>query len=103
MVGPAVWATMQARAGREDDARAFLEEACRRITDGEPDTTSFHALDLGEGRFAILNTFRDEAAFLTHVQGPTAAWVQAQNPELFTEPYAITGASVFAVKPYAGS
>ena len=27
----------------------------------------------------------DEAAFLTHVQGPVAAWVQATNPELFTD------------------
>lgn len=101
MAGPAVWATMQARAGREDDARTFLVEACRRITDGEPGTTSFHALDLGEGRFAILNTFRDEAAFLAHVQGPVAAWVQARNPELFTAPYAITRAQSFAVKPHA--
>lgn len=101
MAGPAVWATMQARAGREDDARAFLVEANRRITEGEPGTTRFHAMDLGEGRFAIFNTFADDAAFLAHVQGPTAAWVQARNPELFTEPYAITRAQVFAVKPHA--
>lgn len=102
MTKPAVWATMQARAGREDDARAFLIEANRRITDEEPGTTGFHAMDLGEGRFAIFNTFVDEAAFLAHVQGPVAAWVQAQNPDLFTEPYAITRAGVFARKRDAG-
>lgn len=95
---PAVWATMQAKPGQEDDARAFLVEANRRITAEEPGTTSFHALDLGEGRFAIFNTFADEAAFLTHVQGSVAAWVQARNPELFTEPYSITRAGVFARK-----
>lgn len=101
MTGPAVWATMQARAGREDDARAFLVEAHRRISTEEPGTTSFHAMELGEGRFAIFNTFRDDAAFLAHVQGPVAAWVQSRNPDLFVEPYAITRAQVFAVKPYA--
>jgi quinol monooxygenase YgiN len=101
MAVPAVWATMQARNGREEDARAFLEEASRRITELEPGTTSFHAMDLGEGRFAIFNTFADDGSFLAHVQGPTAAWVQAQNPDIFTEPYAITRAQVFAAKPHA--
>ena len=94
----AIWATMQAKPGREADARAFLEEATRRITADEPGTTSFHALDLGDGAFAILNTFADEAALGTHVQGPVAAWVQASNPDLFTEPYAITKAQLFAMK-----
>lgn len=97
----AIWATMQAREGREADARAFLEEATRRIIVEEPGTTSFHALDLGDGAFAILNTFADEAAFMTHVQGPVAAWVQQSNAELFTEPYAITKAQLFAMKPRA--
>jgi len=97
----AIWATMQAKPGHEADARAFLQEATRRITEGEPGTTSFHALDLGEGAFAILNTFADEAALMAHVQGPTAAWVQASNPELFTDPYAITKAQLFAIKPRA--
>jgi hypothetical protein len=32
------------------------------------------------------------------VTGPVAAWVQAQNPELFTGPYAITRCQVFAAK-----
>jgi quinol monooxygenase YgiN len=97
----AVWATMQARPGREVDARAFLAEATRRITDGEPGTTSFHAMDLGGGAFAIFNTFRDEAAFLAHVGGPVAAWVQASNADLFVAPYAINRAQIFAVKERA--
>lgn len=97
----AIWATMQARPGREADVRTFLEEATRRITEEEPGTTSFHALDLGDGAFAILNSFADEAALATHVQGPVAAWVQASNAELFTDPYAITKARLFAIKPRA--
>lgn len=98
MDGYSVWATMEARPGREVDARAFLQEATRRITEGEPGTTSFHALDLGEGRFAIFNTFADEAALQAHVGGPTAAWVMAQNAELFTAPYEITRGRMLAQK-----
>ena len=93
-----VWATMQARRGREADARAFLREATRRITDGEPGTTSFHALDLGEGRFAIFNTFANQAALEAHVGGETAAWVMAMNEELFTAHYEIARGRLFAQK-----
>lgn len=91
----AVWATMQAQPGKEAAARAFLAEAARRLGD-EPGTTSFRALDLGDGAFAIFNSFRDEAALMAHVQGEVAQWVQAQQPLLFTAPYAITRAPVFA-------
>lgn len=98
MDGFSVWATMQAKPGREGDARAFLIEATRRITEGEPGTTSFHAVDLGEGRFAIFNTFADAAALEAHVGGPTAAWVMAQNAELFTAPYEIARGRLFAQK-----
>ncbi|AUW58898.1 antibiotic biosynthesis monooxygenase [Sphingobium sp. SCG-1] len=96
----AIWATMQARPGRETEARSFLEEAHRRIARDEPGTTSFHALDLGNGSFAIFNTFVDEEAVMAHVNGPIAAWVQATNPDLFVEPYAITRAKLFAHKPH---
>ncbi|MFV3126856.1 putative quinol monooxygenase [Niveispirillum sp. KHB5.9] len=93
----AVWATMEARPGREEAVRAFLTEAARRLRT-EPGTTSFRAMDLGEGRFAIFNTFVDEAAFKTHVGGEVARWVQDSREELFTDPYAITLCRTFAAK-----
>lgn len=98
MDGYSVWATMEARPGRAADARAFLREATRRIIEGGPGTTSFHALELGAERFAIFNTFADEAALAAHVGGPTAAWVTAQNAELFTAPYEITRGRMLAQK-----
>lgn len=93
-----VWATMEAKPGRAADARAFLVKAAQRLTEGEPGTTSFHAMDLGDGRFAIFNSFADAAALEAHVGGPTAAWVMAMNPDLFTGPYEITRGRVFAQK-----
>ncbi|MDF7777212.1 antibiotic biosynthesis monooxygenase [Sphingomonas sp. AOB5] len=96
----AIWATMQAKPGLEDEARDFLKEAHRRIASDEPGTTSFHALDLGGGAFAIFNTFAGEAGLMEHVNGPIAAWVQAMNPELFVAPYAITRSELIAHTPY---
>lgn len=93
----AVWATMEARPGKEDAARVFLTEAARRLQ-AEPGTTSFRAMDLGGGRFAIFNTFTDEDAFKLHVGGEVARWVQDSREDLFTEPYAITLCRTFAAK-----
>lgn len=93
----AVWATMEAKPGKEEEARAFLREAARRFH-SEPGTTNFYAMELGERRFAIFNLFADETALANHVQGEIARWVQAQQPELFVAPYDITQAQIFATK-----
>jgi quinol monooxygenase YgiN len=91
----AVWATMKAQPGKEEAARLFLTEASRRLAE-EPGTTSVRAMDLGEGAFAIFNSFRDAESLMAHVEGPTAHWVIEQQDILFVEPYAITKANVFA-------
>ncbi len=91
----AVWATMKAKPGKEEAARTFLTEASQRLA-SEPGTTSFRAMDLGEGAFAIFNSFRDAASLTAHVEGPTARWVIEQQDVLFVEPYAITKAHIFA-------
>jgi quinol monooxygenase YgiN len=91
----AVWATMEARQGQEEAARAFLAEAAARL-DAEPGTTCFRALELGDGKFAIFNSFVDEAALAAHVSGDVAGWVQDSREALFTEPYAITRCQIIA-------
>jgi quinol monooxygenase YgiN len=91
----AVWATMEARPGQEEAARAFLAEAARRL-ESEPGTTNFRALELGEGKFAIFNSFIDDAAVAAHVGGEVAQWVQDSREALFIEPYAITRCEIIA-------
>jgi len=93
----AIWATMEAREGKEQEAQDFLVEAALRL-EAEPGTTSFRAMRIGPKEFAIFNTFADEAALQAHVTGEVAAWVQACNPELFTAPYAITRCETFGAK-----
>lgn len=93
----AVWATMEARPGKEDQARAFLREAARRLGD-EPGTTNFYAMEIGDGHFAIFNLFTDEDALRKHVEGAVAEWVQESQPELFTKPYEITRTRILTTK-----
>lgn len=97
----AVWATMEAQSGKEDAVRAFLEEAGRRIR-AEPGTTTFYALDLGAGRFAVFNSFVDDAAMRAHVEGDVAQWAQEQGKLLCTGPYDIARTQVLASKTPAG-
>jgi quinol monooxygenase YgiN len=91
----AVWATMEALPGKEEDAKAFLAEAARRL-EAETGTTSFRAMEIGGPHFAIFNTFVDQSALDAHVTGPVAQWVQASAKALFVGPYDITRCTVFA-------
>jgi len=93
----AVWATMEAKAGKEDEVRAFLVEAGRRIRT-EPGTTTFYALDLGEGRFAVFNSFVDEAALAGHVGGEVARWASEEGARLCTGPFDVARTQVIASK-----
>lgn len=97
----AVWATMEAKAGKEAEVQAFLEEAGRRIR-AEPGTTTFYALNLGAGRFAVFNTFVDDAALKAHVEGEVASWASAEGERLCAGPYDITRCGVVASKTPAG-
>lgn len=92
----AVWVTMKAIAGREGDARAFLEDVAIRLRE-EPGTIGYTALDLGDGRFAVFSSFRDDAALNAHAAG-VGHWIEAMRPTLFTAPYDVTRATPFAIK-----
>ncbi len=89
----AIWATMEALPGKEDDAREFLREAARRLG-SEPGTTNFYALEIGDGKFAIFNMFIDEAALQAHVNGDVANWVRDSREGLFVRDYDITRTEV---------
>ena len=93
----AVWATMEAKPGKEENARAFLSEAARRLA-SEPGTTNFFAMEIGDGKFAIFNLFTDESALQAHVRGEVARWVQQSQPDLFVRPYEITQTRILTTK-----
>ena len=89
---------LEAKPGKEEDVAAFLSEAARLVKQ-EVTTPVWFAVRLGQRTFAIFDAFRDEAGRQAHLNGPIAAALMAQAPDLFTsmppiESYDVIGAKL---------
>src|SRR5262249_55044525 len=68
--------TLEARAGKEADAEAFLKSGPPLALD-EKGTVKWYALKLGPGKFGIFDTFADEGGRNAHMSGAIAKrWVR---------------------------
>lgn len=92
-----IWATMEAKDGKDQEVRDFLVEAAQRLGP-EKGTCNFYALEIGDGQFAIINLFDDEAAVQAHVGGEAAKWVMESRERLFKRDYEITRCRVLTTK-----
>ena len=94
----AVWSTFRAKPGKASEVEAFLKE-CQKGIEGEPGTSVFYVLRTGPGQYATFDTFQDDAAFQTHLHGPTARAVMDRAPDLFEQQPAIVQGELIAAKP----
>jgi quinol monooxygenase YgiN len=78
----AILALLTAKAGKEKEVEEFLESA-QPLAAREPGTTTWYALKLGDNRFAIFDTFKDEAGRDAHFAGEIAKALFARAEELF--------------------
>src|SRR6202795_5135982 len=76
---------LEARAGKEADAEAFLKSAQPLALD-EKATLKWYAIKLGPGKFGIFDTFANEAGRNTHLTGEIAKALTARERELFAFP-----------------
>ena len=60
--------TLEARAGKEADAEAFLKSA-QPLAQDEAGTLKWYAIKLGPGKFGIFDTFANEADRDAHLSG----------------------------------
>ncbi|HEX6773413.1 MAG TPA: antibiotic biosynthesis monooxygenase [Acidobacteriaceae bacterium] len=97
MVKLAIWATVQARAGKENQVEAFLKSA-RQLAEAEPATVSWYALNLGGGRFGIFDTFEDESGREAHLNGEIAKALMANAKELLAGDPQIHKIEILAAK-----
>ena len=74
--------TLEARAGKETDAEAFLKSA-QPLASDEQGTLKWYAIKLGPGRFGIFDTFANEAGRNAHLGGDIAKALGARANELF--------------------
>ena len=93
--------TLEARAGKEADAEAFLKSA-RPLALDEKGTLKWYAIKLGPGKFGIFDTFANEAGRSAHLTGEIAKKLTARASELFAVPPRVEKVEVIANTPLKG-
>jgi quinol monooxygenase YgiN len=93
--------TLQARAGKESDAEAFLKSAQPLALD-EKGTLKWYAIKLGQGKFGIFDTFANEAGRNAHLNGDIAKALEARLGELFASPPHVEKVEVLTTTPLKG-
>jgi quinol monooxygenase YgiN len=97
MVKLALWATVQAKPGKESQVESFFKSALP-LAQGEAGTVSWYALNLGGGKFGIFDTFQDESGREAHLNGDIAKALMAKAEELFAGAPQIHKIEILAAK-----
>jgi quinol monooxygenase YgiN len=92
---------LEARAGKEADAEAFLKSA-QPLAQDEDGTLKWYAIKLGQGKFGIFDTFANEAGRDAHLSGDIAKALGARASELFAVPPQVQKVEVLAATPLKG-
>jgi quinol monooxygenase YgiN len=95
----ALYVPLEAKPGKEAEVAAFLRSAVPAV-DAEPGTRSWFAIQEGPSRFAIFDTFDDEAARDAHLNGKVAAALKekARTGDLFAKAPKIQKLTIVADK-----
>jgi quinol monooxygenase YgiN len=93
----ALFARLEAKAGKENDVAKFLE-AGLAMANQESTTPLWFALRLGPTTFGIFDAFTDESGRQAHLNGPIAKALMAKAPELFSKPPAIEQIDILGAK-----
>jgi quinol monooxygenase YgiN len=93
----ALFARLEAKAGKEKEVAKFLE-AGLSLANQEATTPIWFALRLGPATFGVFDAFTDETGRQAHLNGPIAKALMAQAPELFSKPPAIEQIEVLGAK-----
>ena len=93
--------TLEARAGKQADAEAFLKSA-QPLAQDEKGTLKWYAFKLGPGQFGIFDTFANEAGRDAHLSGEIAKALGARANELFALPPQVQKVEVLANTRFKG-
>jgi len=101
MIKYALFARLEAKPGKEDDA-AFLD-AGLAMAQQEATTPIWFALRLSPTAFGIFDAFHDEEGRQAHLSGPIAKALMAKAPELLASPPQIQPVEVLGLKNVAAA
>src|ERR1700745_2316800 len=93
--------TLEARAGKEADAEAFLKSA-QPLALNEKGTLKWYAIKIGPRKFGIFDTFANEESRNVHLTGEIAKALTARASELFAVPPQVEKVEVLVSTPLKG-
>jgi quinol monooxygenase YgiN len=93
----ALFARLEAKAGKENEVAKFLETGLA-LANQEVTTPIWFALRLGTTTFGVFDAFTNESGRQAHLNGPIAKALMAQAPELFSKPPLIEQIEVLGAK-----
>jgi quinol monooxygenase YgiN len=98
MESVALFATLQARAGKEAEVEAFLKSA-QPLAEKEPQTSKWYAIKMAPATYGIFDTFANESGRNAHLSGEIAKQLMARAEELFAAPPQIEKLEILAATP----
>jgi len=90
--------TLEARAGKEADAEAFLKSA-QPLALKEKGTLKWYAIKIGPGKFGIFDTFANELGRNDHLTGEIAKALGTRANELFATPPQVEKVEILTSTP----
>jgi quinol monooxygenase YgiN len=93
----ALYAMLEAKAGKEQEVESFLKSA-QPLAVRESGTTAWYALKLGPSKFGIFDTFQNEQGREAHLTGEIAKALFAKAEELFAKPPQVEKIEILASK-----
>ena len=93
--------TLEARAGKEAAAEAFLKSA-QPLALGEKGTLKWYAFRIGPRKFGIFDSFANEAGRNAHLTGEIAKALGARASELFAASPQVEKVEILASTPMKG-
>ena len=98
MVKYSIWATVNAKPGKEKEVEDFLKSA-QALAEQEPDTVTWYVVKMGPGSFGIFDTFVDEAGRNAHLNGEIAkALFSEETKALLANEPSVSKIDVIAAK-----
>lgn len=93
----ALFARLEAKAGKEKEVAEFLEKGLE-MANQETTTPLWFALRIGPSTFGIFDAFADETGRQNHLNGPIAKALMARASELLAKPPVIEQLDVLGAK-----
>lgn len=97
MVKLGLYVRLEAKAGKEKDVEAFLQQGGSMVLE-EPLTTAWFAIRMGPATFGIFDVFEDESGRQAHLTGKIAEALMAKAPDLLAQPPKIEKIDILASK-----